>query len=103
MSKKPPKIKVERDTIQIALRLSPSEKELLDQLIKRAERRAGMFPGTLAAAAYARSALLDFMARALKEIEEEKEEGQATGPSVWDWIKRGPEILPMPGTKARKP
>jgi hypothetical protein len=98
---KRPSLKTE-GTTQIALRLPLSEKELMDKLIAHAEEKAGMYHGTITAAAYARSALLEYMAKQLQEIEEEAESKKEKGPTVWDWIRRGPEILPIPGSTERK-
>jgi hypothetical protein len=85
----------------VALRLAASEKELMARLIERAERRVGMVPGTLSAAAFARSAVLDYMARQLTAIETGKGDEPMAGRSTWDVIGRGPEILRGEGSEKK--
>jgi hypothetical protein len=94
------KIRVERETVQVALRLAPSEMEVLKKLIARAERLAHLPPGTITAAAYARAAVLDYMGRELARIDMEKEK-PSKGPSVWERVQRAHEYFPgtEPGKK----
>lgn len=87
----------------VALRLAPGEKEVMLQLIERAESKAGMVPGTLSAAAYSRSAVLDYMARQLALIEAAGED--APGPSElspWAVIGRAADILRYERAKKRR-
>jgi hypothetical protein len=87
------KIKVERETVQVALRLAPSEVDVLKSLIARAERLAHLPPGTITAAAYARSAVLDFMGRELARIEDEPKVETPKGPSVWERVAGAHKLL----------
>jgi hypothetical protein len=47
---------------QIGVRLGPDEKQRFTQRLTQAEREANLAPGTLTAAAYARSIILNFLA-----------------------------------------
>jgi hypothetical protein len=89
-------------SLLVALRLAPAEKEVMLRLIERAEHKAGMVPGTLSAAAYSRSAVLDYMARQLAAIEAAREDRSSTEPPAWEVITRAGEILRSEGSSSKK-
>jgi hypothetical protein len=69
---------------------------VLRKLVTRAERLAHLPPGTITAAAYARSAVLDFMGRELARMDIEPKEEAPKGPSVWERVRRAHEYFPDP-------
>jgi hypothetical protein len=89
-------VKGERETVQVALRLAPSEMDVLKKLVTRAERLAHLPPGTITVAAYARAAVLDFMGRELARIEVEPKSETPRGPSVFERVRRAHEFFPDP-------
>jgi hypothetical protein len=103
MSKKPTARPPDRhQSVLVALRLAYAEKELMVLLIERTEGKAGMVPGTLSAAAFARSAVLDYMARQLAAIETGKGDEPSAGPGTWEVIRRGAEILRADGAGKKR-
>jgi hypothetical protein len=94
MRRKPPLPKPERETVQVALRLAPSEADLMRRLVERAERLAHLPPGTLTMASYSRAAVLDYMGRELAKMEEEPKTAPVKGPSVWELVRRSKEFFP---------
>jgi hypothetical protein len=101
MQKRPTAPKLERETVQVALRLAPSEAETMRRLIERAERLAHVPPGTLTMAAYSRAAVLDYMGRQLEQMEAEPEEAPR-GLSVWERVRRAREFFPDPPGPSKK-
>lgn len=96
MRKRAPLPKPERETVQVALRLAPSEADLMRRLVERAESLAHLPPGTLTMASYSRAAVLDFMGRELARMEEEPKTEAPKGPSVWERVRRAKEFFPDP-------
>lgn len=54
------------ESAQIKVRLSPSEREVLSRMIERAEKTAGLSKGTITAAGFVKSVLLNYFENSKK-------------------------------------
>jgi hypothetical protein len=95
----------EKETIQVAFRVTETEAATMRRLIARAEALSQLPPGTVTMASFARTATVDYMARQLDEMR--RTPGAPRGPTIWERIRDSRDLFDQepaqPPKKGREP